>query len=207
MRVVSIESSASATWMIARAERDLVPAQTVRIAGAVEALVVVPDRRHGVGHEAETVDDPGSLGGVPAHQAPLLGVETRRLHQDRVRDRQLADVVEEGGVAEKVELGTGEVELAADRERQALHAARVAGRVRVARVDRRGEAFHRRGRALAEQPVRLLERHVLRVDRLGRLAQLPARCVRSCARCASCDLRIIRRGRMATASADRPTAS
>ena len=62
---------------------------------------------------------------------------------------ELADVVEERRVAEQVELGLRQPELAADRERELLHAARVAGRVRVARVDRRREALHRGRRALA----------------------------------------------------------
>ena len=81
-------------------------------------------------------------------------------------------------MAEQVELDLREPELAADRQRELLHPARVAGRVGVARVDRRRKALHRRRRALLEQPVRLLERDVLRVDRLGGLAQLlgaPAR--------------------------------
>ena len=66
-------------------------------------------------------------------------------------------------------------ELPPDRERELLHAARVAGRVGVACVDRRRERLHRRGRALLEQLVRLLERHVLRLDRLGGRAQLVRR--------------------------------
>ena len=39
------------------AERDLFPKQPVGIAGSVEALVVMPDRRDGVGEEAEAVDN------------------------------------------------------------------------------------------------------------------------------------------------------
>ena len=155
-----------------RAERDLLPSQAVRIAGAVEALVMVADRRNGVAEEAEPVDDARALVGVALHQRPLLLRQARRLQQDRVRDRQLADVVEERGVAEQVELDVREPELTTDRERKLLDTARVAGRVGVPRVHRRGEALHRRGRALLQEPVRLLERHVLGVDRLGRLAQL-----------------------------------
>ena len=75
-------------------------------------------------------------------------------------------------MAEQVELRLREAELAADREGELLHAPRVAGGVRVARVDGRREGLHRRGRALVEQPVRLLERDVLRLDRLCGLAQL-----------------------------------
>ena len=113
---------------------------------------------------------------------------------------ELADVVEERRVAEQVELGLREAELAADRERELLHAARVAGRVGVARVDRRREALHRRRRALLQQPVRLLERDVLRVDRLGGLAQLLG-AARVCERYASCVLRISSSGTAKTARA------
>ena len=75
-------------------------------------------------------------------------------------------------MAEQVELGLREPELAADRQRELLHAARVAGGVGVAGVDRGREALHGRGRALLEQPVRVLERDVLGLDRLGRRAEL-----------------------------------
>jgi hypothetical protein len=54
---VSIESSASATWDHAGAERNLLAFPHVRVAGAVEALVVVTDRRDGIGEESEAVDD------------------------------------------------------------------------------------------------------------------------------------------------------
>ena len=55
-----------------RAERDLLAAQPVRVAGAVEALVVVPDRGHRVAEEAEAVDDPRALlrvARISAHSA------------------------------------------------------------------------------------------------------------------------------------------
>ena len=45
-------------------------------------------------------------------------------------------------------------------------------RVGVAGIDRRRERFHRSGRALLEQPVGLLQRDVLGLNRLRRLAQL-----------------------------------
>ena len=106
-----------------RAERDVLPAQPVRVAGAVEALVVVLDRRHGVAEEAEPVDDPRALLRVVLHERPLQPGERRRLEEDRVRDRELADVVEERRVTEQVELGLREADLPADRERELLDAA------------------------------------------------------------------------------------
>ena len=69
-------------------------------------------------------------------------------------------------------------QLAADRERELLHPSRVARRVRVARVDRRRQRLHGRGRALLQQSVRLLERDVLRLDRLRRRAELVRRALR-----------------------------
>ena len=162
----------------ARTERDLLADDAVGIAVAVEPLVVVADRGHRVLEEAETVDDPRALLRVALHQRPLLAGEARRLQQDRVRDRKLADVVEERRVTEQVELRLREVELPADGERKLLHASRMAGRVRVSRVDRRRERLHRRRRALAQRPVGLLERHVLRLDRVRRLAQLLCRSLR-----------------------------
>ena len=155
-----------------RAERDRVPRQAARVAAAVEALVVVPDRGHRLVEEPEPLDDPRALLGVALHDHPLVVGQRRRLEQDRVRDRELADVVEERRVAELVEVGLRELELAADRERELLDAARVAGRVGVAGVDGRREGLHRGRRAVLQQPVRALERDVLGLDRVRGLAQL-----------------------------------
>src|SRR5205807_5206420 len=98
------------------AERDLVPAEMLRVSGSVVALVVVPDRGNGVLEEAEPVDDAGALVRVALHQPPLLRVEPLGLQQDRIRNRELADVVEERRVPEQVELALREPELASDRE-------------------------------------------------------------------------------------------
>src|SRR6266545_1402286 len=101
----------------AGAERDVLAAEPVRIPGPVEALVVVSDRRDGVVEEAEAVDDACPLLRVPLHQRPLVLGEAGGLQQDRVGDRELADVVEEGGMSEQVELRLRQAQLAADRQR------------------------------------------------------------------------------------------
>ena len=80
------------------------------------------DRRDGVVQEAEAVDDPRALVGVPLHQRPLLIREDGGLEQDRVGNGQLADVVEERRVPEQVELRLREPQLAPDRERELLDA-------------------------------------------------------------------------------------
>ena len=86
-RAESIESKASATWMIRAPSGMSVPASRSGIAAAVVALVVVADRRDGVVQEAEALDDRGAVGRVAHDQRPLRRVEPRRLEQDRVRQR------------------------------------------------------------------------------------------------------------------------
>ncbi len=71
-----------------------------------------------------------------------------------------------------------QLQLPADRKSELLHPARVPGRVGVARVDGGREGRHRRGRALAEELVRPLEREVLGLDRLGRRPELLGRALR-----------------------------
>ena len=156
----------------ARAEGDLLSGDAVRIAGAVEALVVVADRRDRVLEEAEAVDDARALVGMALHERPLVGGQARGLQQDRVGDGELPDVVEERRVPEKVELGLRKPQLPADGQGELLDAARMAGRVGIPRVDGGREALHRRGGALLEEPVRLLERDVLLPDGLCGLSEL-----------------------------------
>ena len=56
------------------------------------------------------------------HDHPLRVRQARRLEQDRIRNAELADVVEERCVAEELQLGVRKPELAADREGELLHA-------------------------------------------------------------------------------------
>src|SRR4029077_11244906 len=88
----------------ASSERDVLALQPVRVTRAVEALVVVADGRHGVVQKAEAVDDACPFLRMALHERPLLGGQARRLQENRVRNRELADVVEEGGMSEQVEL-------------------------------------------------------------------------------------------------------
>ena len=53
MRAFIIASSASATWMMRAPSGISIAGEAGRVAGAVEVLVVVADRRHGIGEEAE----------------------------------------------------------------------------------------------------------------------------------------------------------
>ena len=68
--------------------------QAARVAAAVEPLVVVADEpAHRLGEAAELVEQPRAPFGVPLDHGVLVVVERARLLQDRVGDRELADVV------------------------------------------------------------------------------------------------------------------
>jgi hypothetical protein len=106
-------------------ERDRLAGQPVRIAGAVEPLVMMPDRRDGGLELAHHLDHLRAGRRVAAHQHPLLVGQAGRLHQDLVGDRQLPDVVEERRVGERDQLLSGQPEPLADGERDPAHASRV----------------------------------------------------------------------------------
>ncbi len=59
-------------------------------------------------------DDPLAHERVLADELPLVGIERVGLGEDRVRNRDLAEVVQLSGLAQEVELLDGESELLAD---------------------------------------------------------------------------------------------
>ena len=136
--------------------------------------MVVADDRHRLAQPAELGDDACSLGRVGLHLRVLPVVELARLDQDPVRDGDLADVVEEGAEAERVQALRRELELLAQCERDPLHTERVAGRVRVLCLDGRIQALDRLQRALLEPAVRV-EQRLRAFAQLARLAAERAR--------------------------------
>lgn len=74
---------------------DRVTGEAVRIAAAVEPLVVVQDRRAGLVQEADASDDLVAVLGVQFDHAALLGCERPVLAQDPRRDSELSDVVQD----------------------------------------------------------------------------------------------------------------
>ena len=84
----------------ARAERDLVAGlRRVGVAAAVGPLVARADERGDAGQAGRGLEDPLADQRVAAHERPLVAVERAGLVEDRVRDRELADVVQGGGDA------------------------------------------------------------------------------------------------------------
>ena len=97
------------------------------------------DGGHRLGERRDTRHDLGASRDVLAHDKCPGAVELARLREDRIGHPDLADVVEESGGPERAELPRGQAQLAFDRERHTAYALRVAGRVRVAGLDRSGQ--------------------------------------------------------------------
>jgi len=114
---------------------DLVAGQAVRVPGAVVSLVVVADGEDEIRGE-EGPDDVGAHRGVLAHLVPLLLVEAPRLEQHPVRDADLADVVEVGGLLERRECVLLPAEPAAEHDHVGGDAGGVAERVVILGVQR-----------------------------------------------------------------------
>ena len=137
----------------------------MRIAVPVPSLVVVEDRGHGRVHPLEPSHDPRAVLRMAFHDLELELREAGRLREDRVRNADLADVVEKPGEAEDVEAFRVKPKLLADCDGDPAHALGVPRRVRILRVDRRVEAFDSFEGALLEETVRLDERRVLAPER------------------------------------------
>ena len=79
---------------------------------AGEALVVVEDDRHGVPERGRLLEDDLADARVLDDGPPLRRRERGRLVEDLLGHGDLADVVEQRGDADPVDLGVGQVELA-----------------------------------------------------------------------------------------------
>src|SRR5439155_20385082 len=155
-------------------EEDPLAGQAVRVPAAVPALVVVTDDRHRGAERAELADDVSADLGVALDELELLFGEAGGLRQDGVWDAELADVVEEGAEAQRIETLLRQVQLLADRYRDALDPQGVAGGVGILGLDGRVQALDRLEGALLEPAVSFHE--ILRA--LAQLLGLPAKHLR-----------------------------
>ena len=97
-------------------QRDPLPHDSARVAGAVPALVVVERDllRHLQDGEGALAEDLGAHLGVLLHHLPLGGGQLARLEEDLVGDADLADVVQRRGAPEQRGLVLAEAEAAGD---------------------------------------------------------------------------------------------
>ena len=152
-----------------RFDRDLVPRLAVRIAAAVPALVAVADDRADVLELADRAEDPLAELRMRLDDLPLLVRERAGLRQQRRRDADLADVVEERSELDPLQRLRLEAELLADADRQVGDPARVRGRVLVVGLERVRQRLDRG----EEGPLHALEAGRVR-DREPGLVREPA---------------------------------
>ncbi len=145
-------------------QRDILPGQTVGVAAPVPALVVVPDTRDDRSEAAHRLDDLGPLGGVLHHQLALRAVESARLVEDGVRDPDLADVVQETGNENLVDVFLGKLHLRRQFLGDAGHVGGVVVGVGIAGVQRLGQ-----GQYQVERDSRVALEELRVPDRGGRL--------------------------------------
>src|SRR2546423_654803 len=136
-------------------DRDLVPAQPIRVASAVDPLMQVADPRGELRH-ARAGDDRAAELRMPAHDGDLLPRQATRLQEDGVADPDLADVVEERGHANLLDALLAQAHRRGERRGVEGDALGVHVRVRVARVNRAGERVNGVEEPAAAQPRRVL---------------------------------------------------
>src|SRR5439155_21482212 len=99
----------------ARAERDRIAGEAVRVARAVPALVAVADERANARKELDRGKDLLADHHVALHLGALLPRQGTRLVEDRLGHGDLADVVERGPVGQVAERPAVQPEQAAYR--------------------------------------------------------------------------------------------
>ncbi len=119
--------------------RDLLAGQPVRVAGAVDPLVVVQDRGPGLPQEADAAHHLVPVLGVQLDDPAFLGRERPVLAQQPGGDAELADVVQDPGDAHHFHPVLGHAQLAGDHRGGLADPFTVAARVAVLDVDRLDE--------------------------------------------------------------------
>jgi len=150
----------------AAGERDVLAGELLGIAAAVPALVQV---EHPVGdlRHARALDDVAAERGVALHLEELVVGEPGGLEQHRVGHADLADVVEDPGGPDLVDLLLRHPELAREHRGVLGDPGGVLVGVAVLEVDRAGEGVDRVGEAGGARAIRLLLERERRVDEGG----------------------------------------
>ena len=121
-------------------QRDLPAGQAVGIAAAVQALMMTADGRQHFAVANHGGQDALAHPRMAPDNAIFLRRQPGRLVQDGVGYADLADVVQHGGQAEMLALAAVQTEGGGEMQGEATHAPGVAGRVRIAFLDRAHQA-------------------------------------------------------------------
>src|SRR3954451_22182156 len=106
-------------------ERDVAATETVRVAGAVETLVAVTHDRTHLFEAVDRSDDLLAQLRMHLDDLSLFRGQRARLRENRLRDPDLADVVEQRSQLEALERRALEAELLPDLQRKVGDPARV----------------------------------------------------------------------------------
>ncbi len=119
------------------------PAEPVGIPASVPPFVLVADDPRDVAEPGQDAQDALADHRVLPHQAPLVVGQRSRLVEDLVRDRDLADVVQQRGRLDAPNLGHVQPEVARNRAGHLDHGLGVLARVAVALEQRHGQCLDR----------------------------------------------------------------
>ena len=133
-----------------RAERDVVPGQPHRVAGAVPVLVAGDHDRAGAGQGGHRLHDPCAQLRVATHDLPLVVGERAGLVEDRGGNRDLADVVQSRGDTDVAQRHVGQLVPAPDLLGHPDQRLGVVARVLVLRLECVRKRAHRRQERLLE---------------------------------------------------------
>ena len=125
-----------------RGDRDRVSAETGRVSGAIEALVVVTHRGGDVVQGRQLVDQRRSDARVHLHERALVRRQRTGGEQDPFRDGDVADVAQERRGRDHLELVRAQIEPACDRAGEQRGFARLAAQDGVAGVEHADQHSH-----------------------------------------------------------------
>ena len=148
-------STASATDMMRAPSGIALPAQPVRVAEPVPALVVMADDRPHRREQLERFEEMVADLRVRTHEQPFVGRQGGRLEQHAVRDPDLAHVVQQRAEADGLDLLLPEADLGREAHREPGEALGMAAHALFASLDRVGERARqcRRQQAFTEIPL------------------------------------------------------
>ncbi len=157
----------------ARANGNALALQPVGIAGAIPALMMRPhDGSHRVG-KAHALQDFGAHHRVDLHLLELFAGQFSRFRDDVLRHRQLSDVVQHRGRAQRLQLRFVQAQFLADLHRVGLHPLQMIVRGVVLGLNGQGKSFNgsqmQRGHLFG---VLLLVFHASQIEVIGAVDQI-----------------------------------
>src|SRR5262245_15643023 len=123
-----------------RDERNLCASQAIRIPGAINAFVMVPNDLTHRSERPDTSTERVTDRSVLLHPDEFGGCQRPGFEENRVRDADLADVVQVAAASERVDVARGEIQRGTHRRRVLCETTGMPGGLRIAGLHRQGQA-------------------------------------------------------------------